>query len=76
MCDKCNKDIQRPVNRADILVIITEFFYNIAQVFTNVFESFYELSMYHAKRKATINRVWEDFNTDLETLPEDTNGAS
>ena len=76
MCDKCNESINRPVHRADILVIFTEFIFNIAQVFTAFFESFYELSMYHAKRNATVNKVWEDFNADLETLPEDTNGAS
>ena len=75
MCDH-NDKIHRPVHRSDIVVIFTEFIFNIFQVFTAFWESFYELSMYHAKRNAEVNKVWEDFNNDLETLPEDTNGAS
>lgn len=75
MCNN-NDEIRRPVNRADLAVIFTELFFNFAQAMTVFFESFYEIAMYHAKREATINRVWEDFNNDLETLPEDIDGAS
>ena len=76
MCEKCDDSIQRPVNRADFAVIFSELVFNIAQTFTAFFENFYELSIYHAKRKAAVNKVWDDFAQDLETLPEDTNGAS
>lgn len=76
MCQNCNDRINRPVHRSDLLVVFTELIFNIAQTFTAFWESIYELSMYHAKREADVNKLWENFNNDLETLPEDIDGAS
>ena len=67
--------VRRPVHRADFLVVLTEFIYNILQVFTGAAESLMELSIYNANRKTELNKVWEDFATDLETIQEDTDGA-
>lgn len=76
MCQNCNDRINRPVHRSDIFVLFSELMYNLFQTFTGFWESVYELSIYHAKREATINKVWEDFNSDLETIQEDTDGAN
>jgi hypothetical protein len=67
--------VRRPVHPADFLVVLTEFIYNILQVFTGLAESLMELSIYNANRKTELNKVWEDFSTDLETIQEDTDGA-
>lgn len=70
-----DKKVRRPVRPADFLVIFTELVYNMMQVFTGVAESLMELSIYNANRKTELNKVWEDFATDLETIQEDTDGA-
>lgn len=67
--------VRRPVRPADFLVIFTELIFNMTQVFAGVAESLMELSIYNANRKTELNKVWEDFATDLETIQEDTDGA-
>lgn len=67
--------VRRPVRFADFLVIATELAFNIMQVFTAAVESLMELSIYNANRKTELNKAWEDFATDLETIQEDTDGA-
>jgi hypothetical protein len=67
--------VPRPVRPADFLVVVTEFFYNMSQVFTGLAESLMELSIYNANRKTELNKAWENFATDLETIQEDTDGA-
>jgi hypothetical protein len=44
------------------------------QVFTAATEDLLELSIYNANRKTELNKVWEDFATDLETIQENTDG--
>jgi len=44
-----NEGVPRPVRPTDALVILTEFIFNIAQVFAGLAESLYELSIYHSK---------------------------
>ena len=70
-----NDQVPRPVRPTDALVIFTEFLYNIMQCFTALAESLMELSIYHSNRETKVNRVWEDFAQDLETIQEDTDGA-
>jgi len=70
-----NEDVPRPVRPTDALVIFTEFIYNIMQCFTGLAESLMELSIYHSNRETKVNRVWEDFSSDLESIQEDTDGA-
>lgn len=67
--------VRRPVRFADFLVVATELIFNMMQVFTGAAESLMELSIYNANRETELNKVWEDFATDLETIQEDTDGA-
>jgi len=69
-----NEGVPRPVRPTDALVIITEFIFNIAQVFASLAESLYELSIYHSNRETKVNKIWDDFAQDLESIQEDTNG--
>lgn len=70
-----HKDVPRPVRPTDALVIVAEFVYNLSQVVTNLFESLLELSIYHSNRETRVNKIWDDFAQDLETIQEDTDGA-
>lgn len=70
-----NNEVPRPVRPADILVMFTEFVYNVSQSFTGLFESLYELSIYHSNRTTKVNKIWNEFAQDLETIQEDTDGA-
>jgi hypothetical protein len=70
-----NNEVPRPVRPTDALVIFTEFIYNICQVITNLAESLMELSIYHSNRETKVNKIWDDFAQDLETIQEDTDGA-
>jgi hypothetical protein len=67
-------EVPRPVRPTDALVIVTEFVYNICQVITNLAESLMELSIYHSNRETKVNKIWDEFAQDLETIQEDTNG--
>jgi len=67
-------EVPRPVRPTDALVIITEFIYNLCQVVTNLAESIMELSIYHSNRETKVNKIWDEFANDLETIQEDTNG--
>jgi len=67
--------VRRPVRFADFLVIGAELAFNILQVFTAAAEDLLELSVYNANRTTELNKAWEDFATDLETIQEDTDGA-
>ena len=67
-------EVPRPVRPTDALVIFAEFIYNICQVITNLAESLMELSIYHSNRETKVNKIWDEFAHDLETIQEDTNG--
>jgi hypothetical protein len=69
-----NNEVPRPVRPTDALVIVTEFIYNLCQVVTNLAESLMELSIYHSNRETKVNKIWDEFAQDLETIQEDTNG--
>ena len=71
-----NDKVPRPVRPTDILVMFTEFVFNISQCFTGLFESLYELSIYHSNRTTKVNSIWDEFAQDLETIQEDTDGAN
>ena len=68
-------EVPRPVRPTDALVIVAEFVYNISQVVATLFESLLELSIYHSNRQTKVNKIWNDFAQDLETIQEDTDGA-
>ena len=69
-----HNEVPRPVRPTDALVIVTEFIYNLCQVVTNLAESLMELSIYHSNRETKVNKIWDEFANDLETIQEDTNG--
>ena len=66
--------VPHPVRPTDGLVIVAEFVYNICQVVTGLAESLMELSIYHSNRETKVNKIWDDFTQDLESIQEDTNG--
>ena len=68
-------EVPRPVRPTDALVIVAEFIYNLCQVITNLAESLMELSIYHSNRETKVNKIWDEFANDLETIQEDTDGA-
>lgn len=68
-------EVPRPVRPTDGLVVVAEFFYNISQVVATLFESLLELSIYHSNRQTKVNKIWDEFAQDLETIQEDTDGA-
>jgi hypothetical protein len=68
-------EVPRPVRPTDALVIVTELLFNVSQVVATIFESLMELSIYHSNRQTKINKVWDNFAQDIETIQEDTNGA-
>ena len=67
-------EVPRPVRPTDALVIFAEFIYNICQVITTLAESLMELLIYHSNRETKVNKIWDEFAQDLETIQEDTNG--
>lgn len=64
-------NVPRSVHFSDVLVILAGLVHNLVRSFEAMTEEFLELSIYHANRKSKINKVWEDFTQDLETLEED-----
>jgi hypothetical protein len=66
-----NNDVPRPVHFADFLVALSGFVHNIAGSVQTLTEEIMEIAIYNANRHAKINRVWEQFTNDLETIEED-----
>ena len=66
-----NNRVRRPIRPSDFVVILAETAYNLSQVATGLFESLYELSIYHSNQKTETNQIWEQMTQDLETLEED-----
>jgi len=70
-----NNHVRRPVRLADFLVIGASFLHNITSAIDVATEELLQISLYNANRETELNKVWENFSTDLETIPEDTDGA-
>lgn len=64
-------DVPRPVHFADFLVALSGFVHNIAGSVQTLTEEIMEIAIYNANRHAKVNRVWEQFTNDLETIEED-----
>jgi hypothetical protein len=67
--------VPRSVRLADFMVVFSSFVYNLSQTVTVLTEELNEIAIYHANRKTQESRMWEKFTNDLETIPEDTDGA-
>jgi hypothetical protein len=63
--------VPRPVHFADFLVALSGFVYNIAGSVQTLAEEVMELAIYNANRHAEVNKVWEQFTNDLETIEEE-----
>ena len=66
-----NNDVPRPVHFADFLVALSGFVHNIAGSVQTLTEEIMEIAIYNANRHAKVNRVWEQFTNDLETIEDD-----
>ena len=69
-----NNDVPRPVHFADFLVALSGFVQNIASSVHTFTEEIMEIAVYNANRQSKVNKVWEQFSNDLETIEEDTDG--
>jgi hypothetical protein len=72
--DKNNNDVPRPVHFADFLVTVTGFAHNIASSVSTFTEEIMEIAIYNANRNSKVNKAWEQFTNDLETIQEETDG--
>ena len=72
--DNNNNDVPRPVHFADFLVALSGFVHNIASSVHTFTEEIMEIAVYNANRQSKVNKVWEQFSNDLETIEEDTDG--
>lgn len=71
-----NERVPRPVRLADFTVIIVGFIHNLTQIVELAASELLEIAVYNANRKTKVSRVWEEFRSDLEKLPEETDGTS
>ena len=67
--------IRRPVRLADFLVVAADLIHNLASSVSAATEELMQLAIYNANRETQVNNAWEEFTQELETLPEDTDGA-
>jgi len=65
--------IPRSIRLADTFVVLAGFFHNIVSAFHILAEEILDLATYNAIRKSQVNKAWEEFTVDLETM-EDPNG--
>jgi hypothetical protein len=67
-------DVPRPVHSADFLVALSGLVHNIASSVQTFTEELMEIAIYNANRNSKVNKVWEQFSNDLETIEEETDG--
>ncbi len=48
--------------------------YNIASSVSTFTEEIMEIAIYNANRNSKVNKAWEQFTNDLETIQEETDG--
>jgi hypothetical protein len=69
-----NNEIPRSVHFADFLVVLSGLLHNIISALHAFTEEVMELAVYNANRTSKVNKAWEQFTNDLETIQEDTDG--
>jgi len=65
--------IPRSIRLADLAVLFAGLFHNIMNAMHVFAEELLDLATYNAIRKSQVNKAWEEFTVDLETM-EDPNG--
>ena len=66
-----NNDVPRPIHFADFLVTLAGLLHNILSSLQTFTEELMEIAIYNANRNSKLNKVWEQFANDLETIEED-----
>ena len=69
-----NNDVPRPIHFADFLVTLAGLLHNIFSSLQTFTEELMEIAIYNANRNSKVNKVWEQFANDLETIEEETDG--
>jgi len=69
-----NNDVPRPIHFADFLVTLAGLLHNILSSLQTFTEELMEIAIYNANRNSKVNKVWEQFANDLETIQEETDG--
>jgi len=69
-----NNDVPRPIHFADFLVTLAGLLHNILSSLQTFTEELMEIAIYNANRNSKLNKVWEQFANDLETIQEETDG--
>jgi hypothetical protein len=69
-----NNDVPRPIHFADFLVTLAGLLHNIFSSLQTFTEELMEIAIYNANRNSKVNKVWEQFANDLETIQEETDG--
>ena len=69
-----NNDVPRPIHFADFLVTLAGLLHNILSSLQTFTEELMEIAIYNANRNSKVNKVWEQFANDLETIEEETDG--
>jgi hypothetical protein len=69
-----NNDVPRPIHFADFLVTLAGLLHNIFSSLQTFTEELMEIAIYNANRNSKLNKVWEQFANDLETIEEETDG--
>jgi len=69
-----NNDVPRPIHFADFLVTLAGLLHNIFSSLQTFTEELMEIAIYNANRNSKLNKVWEQFANDLETIQEETDG--
>lgn len=67
--------VRRPVRLADFLVVGAGFIHNLTSALDVMTEEIMQLAVYNANRETELNKAWEQFSSDLETITEDEDGA-
>ena len=65
--------VPRSITLHDVFVVFAGFFHNITAAIHMLSEEVLDLATYNAIRKTQVNKAWESFSQDLETM-EDNNG--
>ena len=68
-------EVPRSATFADFLVVGAGLLHNITRAFEAFTDELMELAIYNANRTTKIQRAWEEFSNDLETIQEDNDGA-
>lgn len=63
--------VPRSITFHDVFVVIAGFFHNIISAIHMLSEEVLDLATYNAIRKTQVNKAWESFAQDLETMEEE-----